>query len=266
MPDFAEFVDETGAFTPAFRESLPSMLDEDVKDTKVFDTIKDFSSLVKNHAHLSHRFGQKMENVIQKPSKEATPEQKNEYTDVLLSELGLAKTPEEYDFSIPTELPEGMSVNKEMEGMFRAFFHENKVPSFIVKKITEKFNAFQVEQYKNNIDAQKKVFEDSSVKLKTAWKGDDLIKNARIAHNAIVNFASPDLANLLKTAKIYDSAGNLEQWNSLGFSPEQLQVWANIGQKMKVSEHIPDEGTPKKGVEASSIYNHPTSVAEMNKS
>ncbi|GAI18164.1 unnamed protein product, partial [marine sediment metagenome] len=175
---------------------------------------------------------------------------------------------DDYEMPHPDNLPDGMSFNEDAEKAFRELFVSEGIPVSTAKLLVEKFNEIQIARFQAHLEEENKIFEDSTKSLKNDWKGDDLVKNARTAHAAIMEFADNDLITLIKESKIYDAANDLTKWNSLGFSPSQLRLWHNIGSKMKSSEHISDEGlgggeTPSgEKTTPSQIYTHPTSQKE----
>lgn len=269
MPDvnIMEHIDtETGKFSDTFKDSVTAVIGEEHKDTKLFDSIPDVATALKVLADTKSAYGKKLEGVIQKPGEKATDQEKSEYVASLRKELGASDSGDDYEMPRPEDLPEGMNFSEEAEKTFRDLFVSEGVPVSTAKLLVEKFNEIQIARFQSHLDEETKAFEESSKSLQSDWKGDDLVKNARTAHAALMEFADKDLTALIKESKIYDTAGDLAKWNSLGLSPSQLRLWYNIGDKMKSKEVVPDEGgtgeKTDKEKKTSSIYSHPSSVRD----
>jgi len=254
---------DDGKFTEDFSSSL---LGDDYKDSKVFETTPDLQSLLKSHADTKSALGKQKEeilsNAIQKPREGASDQERVDYRKVLQKELGAPEKPEDYEFPRLEGAPDGLSHSEDTEKVFRQVFFEEGIPVDVVKSIVDKFNKFQLAQFNARLEAEKVELEDAVKSLKNDWKGDNLVVNARLAHTAIKEFATEDLTRLINESKIYDDAGNLEKWNSLGFDPGQLRIWAKIGEKMKLAAPPADETTEetkKKDKGVLGVYDHPTS-------
>lgn len=272
MPDVnvMEHIDETGKFTETFKEQISSIAGEEFKDSKIFDSVPDIATLVKNYAYTKRDFGKKIDGLIQKPAENATDEQKAEYRKMLLKELGAPEKAEDYVIKRPENLPEGVSYDEEVEKHFREVFLKLGVPNDIASALTDEFNQLQMSRFQAALEKQKTEFIESSKALDKdpAWLGENRIKNNRIAFKAVLKFAGEDLAKLFKDAKLNEDVANHQKWHDLGFNPAQRRIWYNIGLATKVDEAITDEGTPKNTFGGpqkltQKLYDHPTSKREL---
>jgi len=242
-----EIFNEDGTFAEGSSEKLQAIIaeDEKLKDTdltKMFKQTPDFPTLLRNHVHTKRTFNTKLENVIQRPGKDADEEQIKQFHSTLLTEAGAPKSPKDYNFKIPA-LPEGLQYNKDVETFWRETFAKLQVPKPIAEALF-KINWEQViQQHENAQGAAQKHFDTSVEELKNDWKGDDLVKNVRIAHDALMEFGSDDveidgqnvkgLKTLLKESKVYDTPDDFEKWQKLGINIADLRVWSNIGRRMQ---------------------------------
>lgn len=235
---------ETGEFKDSFREQIPVIAGEEFKDTKLFDQIKNLNNLVKTYAHTQKAYDTKMDGVIKPPKEDASDEEKAQFRAKLHRILGTPEKPDDYEFPRPGDMPEGAVYDEEAEKTFRGLFHKHGLTSEAVKEIVDAHNQIIKARLEGQIKAANEKFETDSTALKNDWKGDNLVANARIAYNALNQFADDELKELLKEAQIYDKAADLTKWRELGISPYQLRIWHNIGTKMK-SPDVSNEGDRK---------------------
>lgn len=266
-----DYVNEDGSFDHEKLDAqIVTIAGEEFKDTKALTNTPNVDTLIKRYLDADKKINQKLEGVIQKPSEKATDQEKAEYRQSLLKELGAPDSEETYEFP----RVEGMEYDEDAEKVFRAFFKDQSMPLDLGNGLVALFNKVQMGRQEAFQKAQDAAFDEAAKSLRNDWKGDSLVTNLKTAYAAIVEFGTEDLTKLLKDAKIYDSAGDLAKWREVAFAPEQLRVWHNIGVKMKSDEHLSNEGSGAKGGTEKSvgqkalagIYTHPDSQAMVSKS
>lgn len=262
-PKISELIGEDGKFTPAFTAWLPTVLGEEHKDTKMFENTPDLVSMVKSSADTKSALGKKLEGVIQKPGENATDAEKVEYQTVLLQELGAPETAD-YGLTKPEDWPEAVPFDEELMTDFQNYFFEKKWPVGMVQELMAKYNGICLERLKQYAEAQETAHQEAVRDFKQRHKGDALTKKMRIAAKATLQFATDERIKLIQEAKLLETPADFDKWRSLGFSPEQIEVWANIGEKMKSDAAISDEGSgigesTGKKTALSKMYDHPTS-------
>lgn len=85
--------------------------------------------------------GKRMENVIQKPAKDAKPEDQQAYMGTLLSELGAVKDIKDLDdLNLADGLEQGMSADDALAKSFKEFAVTEKVPKSMAQKVVTFYN------------------------------------------------------------------------------------------------------------------------------
>ena len=270
MPEnIMDHIDAEGKFGEGFKSAAISIAGEDHKDTKVYDDVLDFNTLVKNYADTKSLVGKKLEGVIQIPKDDASDEDKSTFRSDLLTRLGASDKPEDYVLPKAEELEYDENAAK----MFQALAVENKIPVDIFNKLAEGYTQMQVQQVKDCLATQQAQSETEFAQLNKDWPGDSMVENGRTVFAALMEFGDEGLQKLVKDAKINDDPGNHQKWLELGFNAQQRRIWCNIGTKMKSAEHLEgagegegegagNEGGNKGGsdlVGPGKMYDHPTS-------
>jgi hypothetical protein len=235
------FTDEQGNFTPDFQTKLPEFLGDDHKDFKGFEDVKNIGQLAKMYADTKRMVGKKLDNVIQKPGEKATDEEKAAYRAQLAKEMGVPDKPEAYQFQKP-QLPEGMSYDEEFESAIKPAMLAAGITPDGANKLYDAYNQFQTQRFQAAQEAMQQQFDNESATLKKAWPGTAFMENSRLAFNALNEYATDELRDMLKTAGVYDDPTNLQKWMKIGISPQQLSIWGNIGKRLK-SAPIPSGGS-----------------------
>lgn len=267
MPELMEHIDSSGTLGEGFAEAAKAAAGEGFEDSKVFDNIPDVATLVKNYGHTQRDKGKKLEGVIQKPTKDATDEQKTEYRTSLLKELGAPADAGAYELPRPDKLPGGVEFDEEAvkamdarEAVARQFFFERGWPVSMVKEGIEFMNKIQLEAIEARMAKEQQAFEADCKELDKLWTGDSKIANCRIAFKAAMVYGPDGLKNALKESKINEDVTNYEKWRSINVSPSHLQTWYNVGSTTNVDATITDEGGPAGASETElNPYDHPTS-------
>jgi len=259
--DLSQHCNEDGTFiNPA---ALRTLAGPEHADSKCFDDVKDFPSLVKSHADTKSALGKKLENVIQKPSADASEEDRTAYRASLKTELGAVKSGAEYEFA-RAELPAGMPYDEAMEAQFRELFAKTGTPKDEAKQIYEAYSAYQIAKHNAAAVAEQNQIKDDDEKLRTDWPGEKMLVNPRLAlagMEALGAEAFPRLWNgwteadgtvvagleaRLKKAKIFDSPGDLAKWRACGVDTSMLRLYCVIGKKMVGAKMLSGDGAGKK--------------------
>lgn len=257
---------------------LLSLAGEDHADSKVFDDIKDVAGLIKSHADTKSKLGKKLENVIQRPAENATDEQKAEFRKLLLKELGSKESAEELNITVP-DLPEGMIRNDDLKNKWTGRFIEMGMPESMIQQCISHFVVDNIQTHNERIKAENEAFETSVKDFRNNHRGVKEIEFVRVAHDALMRFASADtkmpdgtqvkgLKTLIKEADLFTNPTDYKKWRDLGINPDQLELWGNIGNRMKSGFSLKDEDAAGKGEKtdkqtAAEIYDHPTSQKEL---
>lgn len=244
-----DFIDSDGNFTDGFVGEARTAAGEDFKESKVFDDVPCLDTLVKNYAETKKSYGVRMDNVIQKPSDDASDADKATYQQNLLKELGQAEKPEDYDFGSKDDLPEGVTFDENMDKAWREFFHSQGWPVSMVSTAGQFMREMQIKQAETEAAETTQRLKTESAALDKDWPGDSGIENNRLAFQAISEFGTDELKKLLADAGINENPTDHERWYKIGFSPAQRRIWANIGQATKKSE-TPGGGEPGGGPES----------------
>jgi DNA-binding transcriptional MerR regulator len=252
MVDFAQAIDPaTGGFTETFRGALPEILgdayynDPDTKQepTKAFDDIKDLPGLMKVTLDSRRALSKKMENVIQRPGKDAKPEEIQAYQKQLAKELGAPDKPEDYEFTRP-QMPDGVPYDEDLEKTMRQMFAEAGVPKATAKAIYDGYNKMQLEKINKIIQAEQVKYDTEVKELQNDWQGDKMLVNGRVALQALLSFADPDTKKLLADSKLSEHVNDPTAWRKFGVSPYQLRIWHRIGEKMGTAPIVPGSDVP----------------------
>lgn len=252
---------DDGVFTSDFK---PSMLGEDYAESKFFETTPDLPSLMKSAADSKSALGKKLENVIQRPGKDASEEDITAFRGELRSELGAGKSIDDYAFS-PLE---GRTHDEELTKVFKEVFHKLGVSVDTATQLVATFDTFQQAQEEALIAQSNQLFKEEVDAYTKSHPGDALAVGTRTAAKAVIEFSDIEFVGKIKKANLLSDSSNFDAWRKLGITPVQLSIFENIGTKMKSDLAISSEGLPnadQRTPEEKSIsthYDHPTSVAD----
>jgi len=238
-----DLFDETGGCTEAFRERLPELVGpenyygkpETKEDpTKVFDDVKDFKGLLKQHLDTKRMVGKKMEGLVKVPGEGATAEEIAAFHKA----TGVPDKAEGYEFERPKELPEGMFYNEEMETHFKGIFKELGTPPAMAKGLLDAYNKAQIAAFQQQQDAETAQLEKDIAQLNSEpeFRGEEAAKSNTAILAALNVFGDEELKKLLADQKIADAdkINDGKRWAAAGFDPVQRRIWLNIGKKMKL--------------------------------
>lgn len=269
MPvNFTNALNEQGTFSTDFITQLPSLAGEGHKDTKMFENTPDLPSLVKSYADTKSALGKKLENVIQKPADDASDEQKTEYHTQLLTALG-GNVEKAEDYALTTKpegWPEGLPFDEKLMEDFQTFFMEKHWPVGMAQESIAKYHEILLQRVDEQLKAEEKIFNDQVTARKADWKGDELTKKTRTAAKAMLQFSTKERIEKIKESKLLDNPTDFELWRNLYVVPDQVVVWANIGEAMG-SDNPPTneggtggEGGSDRKKALKKVYDHPTST------
>jgi len=246
--DLSEHCNDDGTFiNPA---ALKGLAGPEHAETKCLDDVKDFSSLVKFAVETKSAYGKKLDNVIQKPGKDASDADKAAYKASLKAELGAVKSGAEYEFARPEKLPAGMGYDEAMEAQFRELFAKTGMAKDEAKQLYDAYNEYQVARYNTAAAAEQQQIKADDDQLRVDWPGEKMLANPRLAYQAMAALgaeAFPKLWNgwteadgtviqgldaRLKESKIFDSPGDLAKWRACGVDTSMLRLYSVIGAKM----------------------------------
>lgn len=273
--NISDYVNEDGSFNDD-GPGLNTLAGEIHKESKSYGDVKNFPAFVKAAFDSHALVGKKLENVIQRPEENATDEQKADFRKLLLKELGARESADQFNIQLP-DIPENMRTPQDDEILDKWIgrFVEMGMPEELAQGLINHFVADNIQSHNDYVKAENEAFERSKNEFKARHKGDDEIKDLRIAHDALMRFGSDDivkdgqtikgLKTLLEEDKIYDTPTDYEKWRKLGLKPDQLEVWANIGNRMQSGLSLKDEDTGNQGEKQTTkelgrtMYTHPTS-------
>jgi hypothetical protein len=236
-------VDNDGNFTEAFTTKLPEFLGDDHKDFKGFDGVTNIGTLAKMYADTKTMVGRKLENVIQKPGENATDQEKADYIKAINEARGVPADPTGYAFD-KSGLPEDIAIGDQEEQFWKDAFYKAGVDAQGSNVLFDAYKQARVQEMQALQQAQQEAFEAEANTLKSAWKGDAMIENPRLAVNAIKGFADEATKAALDKAGVFNDPTNLKKWMDIGISPNQLLMWGKIGHAMKGGKVLNDAGTP----------------------
>lgn len=247
------FIDETGKFTDEFKSTLPTIVGDEHKDSKIFDDVPDLQTLAKNYANTKTAFGKKLENVIQRPVKDAKPEDIEAFKKSLAVELGAPKEAKEYKF-YKDKLPEGQTYNDKAEARIRDIAFKHGVSATAIEEMSKAMFEEQMAEYNTAVaamvEAENKERESIIGGLKKDWLGDDMPKNLRVILKAIEAFGDDELKKKIADAKLYDNASidKIEEFEKAGIKLGSLRFLHNVGSKLLSAEFLKGTGgTPAEG-------------------
>ena len=151
------------------------------------------------------------------PGEDATDEEKSAFA----QKMGRPETVEGYEIAKPTDWPEGIGYDENLDAAFKGWAFELGLPADTAKGLHERYNSAMLDAHNKIAEAEKAAIEKADNKLKDEWKGDDYKVNTEIAHRAFKEFGDDEAAAFLDETMIGDI--------SLGEHPVFRRIFANIG-------------------------------------
>jgi hypothetical protein len=242
------FTDENGVFTEEFKTKLPEFLGAEHKDMQ-FD-IPDIPRLVKAYADNKAFAGKKLENVIQKPAKDAKPEDIQAYNKALLKELGGVQSEADLkDINWKAGIPDGVDIDKNLIDGITKFAAKKGYPKSFIKELVEDFyNPIMMNSYNEQqkiIKAEEeaaaaaaKAAREEKVKLiNDTYKGDALVENLRKTMPLIEFIADDGLKAKMKEVGLYSNP-TLENFEKAGIPLENIISFAKIASKIETAKLV----------------------------
>ena len=260
MDNIAEFVNADGTFVEG--ANLHTLAGEDYKESKALENVKNLEGLIKVAIDSKAEAKRKMDNYIARPGENASEEEINTFKNTLLTEAGMSRVakPEDFEFNAPTDLPDGLLYDTELEKYYRNLFFEAGVPKQLAESIFNSETKRMIDAHIAETAEAKKAHDLEVADLKLRYPGEGLTEFARVAHNALMEFAGDDvvkddetikgLKTLIKEEKLYETPTDFDKWLKLGISVGQLEMWHKIGKKMQAGKLETNDRVKKTEVSA----------------
>lgn len=174
--------------------------------------------LLKSHINLESKLGR---------DKIALPTQDSEWDEVY-DRLGRPAAPEGYTYKAPTDLPEGVTVNADVEKYWRAAAHANGLSDKQFNGLAKLFLDAQGQSVAGWTAAQNEARAKVEGDLKREW-GQAYDQNVQAAKIAMKEYADADLL------KVMDESG-------LGNDPRMVKVFAKIGAELLGDDKLKGTG------------------------
>lgn len=188
--------------------------------------------VVQSYRELSGKLGKS----ISVPADDAPPEEKERF----FTAIGRPEKPEDYEFKLPDEYPEGLPYDKEFADNFRGVFHEAGVPKTMADKLHGAFALQMAAMAQANVEA-----------VKTKVEG---------THDALVKDWGPVESDTFKANKSYmdtavDKLGLTEAFKANGImlddgswtDPAVAQAMKTIGESMFKEDVLEGDATGGSG-------------------
>lgn len=254
---------DDGKFTPEFN---PGLLGDDYKDSKFLETTPDLVSLMKAGIDTKSALGKKLESHIAPLGENPSEEEVATHRKSLMAGLGtVVENADGYELGKPEDWPEGIPFDEETTKHFADYLFSKGYPKEMVRELVSEYNGVVLKRFEEFARDEQEGWDKDVRELKSDWKGATLIKKARTAAKAMLQFATDELVGEIKKADLVTTPDDFGKWQALGMTAAQIRVWNNIGEKMKSDKAITDEGiseADKKGDQKgklSRIYDHATS-------
>lgn len=248
-------IDAEGKFTPDFVNGVPAMLGDDYKDMKF--EFKDMPSLVKAWADNKRFVGKKLENVIQRPAKDAKPEDVAAYQKSLMAELGGVKSADDLkDINWKAGLKEGVDIDQNLVKGLSEFAAKKGYPKSIVKELVEEFyNPAMMSALEQQQAAQQQQ-EDAAkaeaarvrgerVKLITdTYAGDKLPETMRGVLKLVDFIGDDGLKAKIKEHKLYDNP-TIDNFEKAGIPIENIMPFSKLAAAIDTAKLV---GSPAGGM------------------
>ena len=197
-----------------WRSALPDDLKnhELIKDyTKPGDAIQDFVKLKTEAASM-----------IKVPGENATEADRAAF----FNTLGRPETAEQYTFTKPENLPDGMTYDENLETAFKGIFHEVGLSDTAAAKLWGKYHEMAANGYQTQQKNQKEALDKAVGELKNEWQGDQFKSNTEIAHRAFTKVFDDETKQSEAKAFIEETMVN---GLALGNHPMFLKIFHQIG-------------------------------------
>lgn len=212
---FDGIVGKDGALSENWRNSLP----ENIRGEKSLDSIKHFSTLAQSYVHAQKSIGS---NKVAIPSEHATPEEKSAFYNA----IGRPESPEKYDISTPTDIPEGLVFNDESVNEFKQFAFEHGLSNEQASKAVEFQGKMLAKQYQEAQAQAEAEYSDTEAKLKAEFGGE---------YNNVISQANKALSTF-GVGKTLEESGLLNNY-------DVIKMFSKIGASLSESK-LKNDGQP----------------------
>jgi len=242
------YTEGTGVFTDHFRSSVTEMAG---KETKIYDTVPDIQTLVKNHTELSSAMGGKLEDFVSQngyfkvPGAEATDEERAAFRVA----MNVPESADKYDFKL-ADLPEGMERDMELIDTFRDVFHTANISSEQAQPLVAAYETLQQQRQAAVQQAQDTKFNEAVTEYQKEYSTDQITTNTKQALEAVTQLMGPGDPELVETMKeigLYENPTDLSLWRQINVSPKQVKMWTLAGTKILGGPVPKSEGDGDKG-------------------
>lgn len=172
-----------------------SVLPPDLQQEKTLEKFKGVDGLAKSYVELE-KDASRLRNAkgVIVPGENAKPED----VDAFHKAIGRPDTPEDYGFTKPDNLPEGVVWDDERMAAYAKVFHANGIPKAAAHAIIQAHTESVIQEAAADEKAQKEFLEASTVAIKKEW-GKDFEANLAQAEAIIEKLFGSEFKSLLKS-------------------------------------------------------------------
>lgn len=172
-----------------------SVLPPDLQQEKTLEKFKGVDGLAKSYVELE-KDASRLRNAkgVIVPGENAKPED----IDAFHKAIGRPDTPEDYGFTKPDNLPEGVVWDDERMAAYAKVFHANGIPKAAAHAIVQAHTESVIQEAAADEKAQKEFLEASTVAIKKEW-GKDFEANLAQSEAIIEKLFGSEFKSLLKS-------------------------------------------------------------------
>ena len=172
-----------------------SVLPPDLQQEKTLEKFKGVDGLAKSYVELE-KDASRLRNAkgVIVPGENAKPED----MDAFHKAIGRPDTPEDYGFTKPDNLPEGVVWDDERMAAYAKVFHANGIPKAAAHAIIQAHTESVIQEAAADEKAQKEFLEASTVAIKKEW-GKDFEANLAQSEAIIEKLFGSEFKSLLKS-------------------------------------------------------------------
>ena len=172
-----------------------SVLPPDLQQEKTLEKFKGVDGLAKSYVELE-KDASRLRNAkgVIVPGENAKPED----IDAFHKAIGRPDTPEDYGFTKPDNLPEGVAWDADRMAAYAKVFHANGIPKAAAHAIIQAHTEFVIQEAAADEKAQKEFLEASTVAIKKEW-GKDFEANLAQSEAIIEKLFGSEFKSLLKS-------------------------------------------------------------------
>lgn len=206
--------DGTGNGT-AVSDAKPTWIEQLPEDMRGDESLHGHAT-IGDYVKANNTLATEREGLIKVPGEEATDEDKNAFA----LKMGRPETAEGYNLSKPSEWPEGVAYDENLEAAYRSVAFEMGLSGDKANQLYNWYNKMSIEGHAANAEADKVATEKSVNALKDVWKGDDFKVNTELAGRAYTKYADEEGQKFLEETVVNGVA--------LGDHPVFLKIFKKI--------------------------------------